>query len=348
MKARLLCALLLVGCGAQVAESGPREAPTDHLRLERATTEHNQLLEKLANAAEPQLESCRFSSGDCLLQVAESRGQLVSRLGLNACEEVDALPGKSRCITQQLETGTGHGRELLAYVSLENWCFKQLTACVVAKAEEAQKAVVDARFSARKQALEQASESVAARRELKLALSRIDYLRSTLPPDAAVCARGASYDSCLEQVEAGRRSLDERLYRDDFQPASAVESYVALQRSEAACERPELDCLSSALGGFGVYPESRKWVDRNFSLLAEREKLLSQVSQETGQRCVSDSRRDHQAGIVSAYVAYVHEPVLYFRTQLDKAFLELHQAQVTCLSQNRKAPRPSAVVAASH
>jgi hypothetical protein len=269
-------------------------------------------------------------------------------LRLNSCEDVDALPGKSRCITEQLESGAGHERELLAYVSLETWCFKQLTACVAGKAEEVQKAAADARFASRKQALEQAAESVAARRELKLALSRIDYLRSTLPPNAAVCQRGASYDSCMKQVEADRRALDESLQRDDYQATSAVESYAALERSEASCARPELDCLASSLDAFGVYPESRKWVDRNLSLLAEREKLLSQVSTETGQRCVTDSRREHQGGIVSAYVAYVHEPVLYFRTQLDKAFLELHQAQVSCLSQNRKLPRPTAAVAASH
>jgi hypothetical protein len=62
---------------------------------------------------------------------------------------------------------------------------------------------------------------------------------------------------------------------------------------------------------------------------------------------VNDSRQEHQAGIVSAYVAYVREPVLYFRTQLDKAFLELHQAQVSCLAQTRKLPRPAAAVAAA-
>ena len=97
---------------------------------------------------------------------------------------------------------------------------------------------------------------------------------------------------------------------------------------------------------YGV-PESRKWVDRNLGLLSERQDLLARVSLASGNHCVTALQQQHQAGIVSAYVTYVREPVLYFRTQLDKAFLALHQAQVSCLAARPQTSPPQQPVAAT-
>jgi hypothetical protein len=47
---------------------------------------------------------------------------------------------------------------------------------------------------------------------------------------------------------------------------------------------------------------------------------------------------------VNAYVAYSREAVLYFRVQLDKAFLEMHESQLACLK--GRAARPPAARAA--
>lgn len=346
MKSSLAWTLLLFGCAAGGAETAVEQGAADHRRLQSVRTEHTQLLERLGHTPAPQLESCRLTSGDCLIQVAETRARLVSQLRLDGCEQAPTIESSSRCVTAQLEHGK-HTRELTAYFAAESWCFKQLTACTAQKAEEARLAALDQRFAARKQALEQTSQAIAAQTELGLQRARIEYVRATLPPDAKICQRDPSFERCLQKVEDDRGALDERLRQDVYDEASASESYAAITRAEASCSGSELDCLSGALASYGVYPESRKWVDRNLAALAEREKLFMQVSEETRQRCVADSQREHQSNIVSAYVAYVREPVLYFRMQLDKAFLVLHQGEVSCLTASRRAPRAAGPVAST-
>ena len=308
--------------------------------------EHTELLKLLASAPADQRESCRSTAGDCLLQVAESRGRLVSSLRMSSCEEAPDAEARSSCFSNQLEGG-GHTRELTAYFSLENWCFKQLTSCTQTKAEEARIAALDTRFITRKQAMEAAPEARAARSAVLLGRARVEYLRASLPPDASICQRDAAFESCHARVEADRHALDERLHQDDQDATATSSSYVAIEQAEASCGQPELDCLSSSLSSYGVYPESRKWVERNLALLAERQQLLSSVDDEGRDRCIAQAQGQQQAEIVSAYVAYVRQPVLYFRVQLDKSFLALHQAEVSCLGATRKRQPAAQAVAAT-
>lgn len=343
MKASLVLSLLLMGCAADGASVPKTDAADAHRRLERTRTEHTALLEQLANAPAAQLESCRATSGDCLLQVAESRGRLVSGLRLDPCTSAETPEKKSGCVTAQLE-GAGHDRELTDYYSLESWCFKQLTRCTQHQAEAARTAALDARFVIRKSELERKPEAVTARGAVQLAHARIEYLRATLPPNTDVCAPEPSVESCKTRAEAARKSVDERLRQDSLDDAAALQSYVAAQNDEASCSQPEIECLSGALASYGVFPESRKYVDRNLALLSERQGLLGQVSEEAGQHCLASSQKQHQGDIVAAYVAYAREQVLYFRMQLDKSFLDLHQDEVTCLRAGRKtAPATQAV-----
>ena len=343
MRASLVLAVLLAGCAADGVEPPRQDEADTHRRLARARTEHTELLAELSSAPTNQLEACRSSSGDCLLQVAESRGRLVSAFRLDACESAPTPETKSRCVTEQLEHA-GHPHDLADYFALESWCFRQLSQCTHAKAEEARKAALDARFVARKQDVERAPEAIAARGAVALSRARIEYLRATLPPNAQVCQ--ANSDAPCHGVESSQRELDDGLRADDFDSARAVSRYVAAREAEASCQTSELDCLSDALASFGVFPEARKVVDRNLALLAERQKLLAQVSEEAGQHCLSSSQKQHQAGIVSAYVAYAHEQVLYFRMQLDKSFAELHEDELSCLRAGRKtAPAVQAVAA---
>jgi hypothetical protein len=330
MKASLACALLLLGCAAGSEELVPREPPLDHRRLQQLRSAHSELLARLAAAPAPHVESCSSTAGDCLIEVAEKRGGLVRSLRLNACEQAD-FPGKSGCITGQLESG-GRTRELSDYLALENWCFARLTQCTADTAEQARQAARDARYAARKQELEAASEAQSALGAVLLTRARIEYLRATLPPDAAACPPESDRQACQAGVESARKALDQSLHQDEYDPAAATSSYAALERAEDGCARPELECLSAAMRSYGVVPEARKWVDRNLELLARRQELVTKVSVANAERCVAALQQQHQADIVSAYVAYVHEPVLFYRTQLDKAFLTLHQAQVSCLA----------------
>lgn len=331
MKPSLACALLLVGCAATGETAPPPSDASAHLRIEALSTKHSELLQRLADAPAAHVESCRATAGDCLFQVGDSRSRLTAELRLSACDQSEDFAGKSRCVTSQLQSA-GRSRELSDYLALENWCFTQLTTCTADKADAAGRATLEALAAARKQELESGPRAQAARNATTVTRARIEYLRATLPPDVAACKAEAELAACSTRVGAARKALDDTLSRDDYAADAATESYVAVQAMEDGCHRPELECLSSIVRSYGVFPESRKWVDRNLELLGKRQELASRVSPANDARCVAALQQEHQAGIVSAYVAYVHEPVLYFRTQLDKAFLALHQAQVSCLA----------------
>jgi hypothetical protein len=339
MKASLGLVFLLVACATDGAQAPQPEGADAQRRLQGIRTEHAALLEHLTAAPADQLEACRATSGDCLLQVAESRGRLVSKFSLNACEEAPTPETKSTCVTRQLEGG-GHPQELGEYYALESWCMKQLSACTQARVEQAKKDALDSRFVQRQQSAERSPEGQQARGQVKLVRARIEYLRATLPPGIDICKPDGSFEGCIGRSDAQRHAFEDSLRGESYDEKGAAAAYASLQNDEASCSQPEADCLSAALAQYGVFPESRKLVDRNLTLLADRQKLLGQVSEEAGQHCLSSSQKQHQADIVSAYVAYAREPVLYFRMQLDKSFLQLHEDEISCLSAGRK-PAPA-------
>lgn len=345
MKPTLGCVLLVVGCAATSETVAPRPDASAHQRLQQQRTRHTELLKYLADAPAAHVDSCRATAGDCLFQVGESRSRLTSRLRLSGCESDEDFRDKSRCVVTQLESG-GRAKELSDYLSLESWCFEQLHVCTASLAEEERLANVEAVATARQHELESSPAAQAARGAALAARARIEYLRTTLPPDVAACKPEAEQEACVARAESARQALDESLRRDDYALGSATSSYVALQDLEESCVRPELECLSSIVRSYGVFPESRKWVDRNLELLGKRQTLVARLAPDGSSSCVSGLQQQHQAGIVSAYVAYVREPVLYFRTQLDKAFLALHQAQVSCLSGRSPSSAPKPAVAA--
>jgi hypothetical protein len=340
MKASFVCALLLLGCAAGgEAPVAPTGAPS-HQRLQQVRSEHTDVVKRLSEAPAEHVESCRATQGDCLFQVSDKRARLVGSLRLNPCDQTDDFQTKSSCITSQLE-GTGRSRELTEYLSVENWCFKQLHACTLAKVEEARQGSLEARYASRKRELEARPEAQAARSSVELTHARIEYLRATLPPAVEACTPTQAVDDCEARVETNRQKLDQRLREEGYDVTTGVRDYASVEQAEDACIRPELECMTVAVRSHGVFPEARKWVDRNLELLSRRQQLLDRTSASDGQRCVAGSQQQHQAGIVSAYVAYAKQPVVFFRTQLDKAFLELHQAQVTCLSAKpQRSPAP--------
>ncbi|HVY30165.1 MAG TPA: hypothetical protein VHB79_26590 [Polyangiaceae bacterium] len=346
MRTKLALAFLLLGCAPESVQPQPAEGADAQRRLQGIRAEHEALAKRLASAPADHLEACRSTSGDCLLQVAEQRGKLVSQFALNPCEDSATSESRSSCVTQQLE-GAGHPRELAEYYSLESWCMKQLSACTTKRVEQAKTDALNERQLARQRAAERTPEGLAAMSGVELVKARVEYVRATLPPSVDVCAPDASFEACQERVENERSAFHDSLRGESYDDKAATSAYVAVAHSEAACRQPELDCLSATLSKYGVFPESRKLVDRNLALLGERQKLLGQVSSEAGQHCLTSAQKQRQADIVSAYVAYAREPVLYFRMQLDKAFSELHQDEINCLSAGRKTS-PAVQAVAKH
>jgi hypothetical protein len=250
---------------------------------------------------------------------------------------MNELGAKSRCIMAQL-SGPSHRGEVTEYYTFENWCMNKIVACTSERAEQSRLAALEDRFAQRKQQLELSAEGVGAWNEVELVRAKVEYLRSSLPPKAAgVCAPSPELEQCEARFEAEQKALEVRLRQDDFDAKRAVSDYAAAKLAEAGCQQPELECLSSAVGSYGVYPEARKWVDRNLALLAQRQKLSSVVSAEAQGECLAEPQQTHQSRIVDAYATYSHQTVLFFRIQLDQAFISLHEAQVGCLTAKAKA-----------
>lgn len=338
-----LAVLFLLGCaeGTPVATSS---GAGEHRKLEQAKNEHAALVKQLSEAPADHVASCKLTAGDCTLQVAEERSRLVSALRLDPCESAPDSEAKSTCIVAQLAPANRE-HELTDYLSLESWCLGKLTACVASKADEDRVAALDARYAGRKRELENAPGSVKARGAVALTRARVEYLRATLPPNTTgVCKPDANVESCLAPIKSEQAALLASMKTDGYDAKAALETYASTQQAEAACGKPELDCLSGILSSYGVYPESRKWVDRNLDLLSQRQDLLGQVSDDAKTRCVASAQKEMQSEIVSSYVAYVRQPVLFFRMQLDKSFMKLHESEVGCLQARAKAmPQKGAV-----
>jgi hypothetical protein len=337
---------LVCGCAASPPPATRDDgASGSERRLEQARAKYGELQERLHGAPAESVASCKMTADDCTLQVAEARGRLTSTYGLPCDDQPDA-DSKSACVTSKLE-GHGHSRELADYFTLQNWCVSKLLACTAELASKARQAEVEKRFAQRQQLLENAPASQAAQSAAAAQRAQIDYLQSSLPPEAStLCPAPADAGACQQRASNEAKLLDERLRQEPYDAGAAVTAYEALKQLEASCQKPQVECLLSALPRYGVFPESRKWVDRNLALLIQRQTLAARAAAQ-GSACIRNPQAEHQAEIVAAYVAYAREPVLYFRTQLDKAFLKLHQAQVSCLTAAGKASPASHVMAAA-
>jgi hypothetical protein len=343
--ASLVVVGFVYGCGG-----GGAAAPTDgaeaQQRLTKAAQEHSEIQNKLSSVPAADRTECETRAGDCLLLVAEGRDKLISRYRLNPCDHFPSTEAKVDCIAKQL--GSGHAGSAADFYALSSWCLGKVIACTSGRAEEARLAVLEARFQSRQQQLELSPEGAAAWSSVETVHAQVQYLRSTLPADAsAICEPPASINDCTTRLDGEQNALHEQLRQDAYDPAQGIADYQALKRAEVGCYEPELACLSSAMSSYGVFPESRKWVDRNLALLAQRQTLAHLVPSEVQSECLAGQQEQHQPQIVSAYAAYARQMVLYFRMQLDKTFLALHQAQVSCLASKSKAPQTNVARVAS-
>lgn len=339
--------MLLLGSGCAAGGTpAAGDGPEAQRRFERLVSEHTAIGKQLSSAPPVHRSQCEVSAGDCLLLVAERRDKLVSGYRLSPCAHFPDADAKGRCIAGQL-TQKGHRRQLGDYYAFENWCLSKVVACTSTLAEEARLAALEARFETRKQQLELSPAGTNAWNAVELSHARVEYLRSTLPIKAGeICAPQAEAEACRARFEAEQKKLHEQLRRDDYDEKRGIAEYSALKQIEASCQSPELECLSSAMASLGVFPESRKWVDRNLALLEQRQTLTSLVSPDVQSECLTEPQAEHQPRIVEAYAVYSRQTVLFFRVQLDKAFVALHQAQVSCLSSKSKvAPAGEAPVA---
>jgi hypothetical protein len=332
----------VLGCAS--APPPPVAAPPRDLKaekqLESVAADHEQVAAKLGAVGEHDRERCEFQVGDCKIEVKDQRDELMVKEQLTECRVMTDEAGVLRCMADGLVKHQKHAA-LAGFYSNDISCMQTVLACTEDLTRTAKDAAVMARAGQRERELRAVAHGAAAMNAMAAVDDEVSYLRATLPPSATdACAPDDVFEACTRAANSYEDQFEAELDKDDFHADVALGLLDQLAKARTSCGQPQLACLSTTLESHGLYPEGKKWVTRNFSALERREELGSALPAGARTRCINQASKEHQSRIVDAYVAYARESVLFFRVQLDKAFLAMHESQLACLESH--APRSSA------
>jgi hypothetical protein len=304
--------------------------------LKSTMAQCDELLARFKKATPEQQQACEVTAGDCQMLVNEKRNRFIQEQGRDDCRQPDA-DTEARCNVDKLLT---YGDVTLAteYFKANLWCLEQLAQCIATREEQAESDSTAALATSRRNDIERSDTAVAELARVSLAEEKIKYIRATLPPDAETeCSEAKPQSSCLEAAHEKESTYTKEFDKteQEYQRPRAAKLYEEMTAAEATCYKPELDCLLSRLSKYGETAETRLVLENNFKVLEQRQRLVVKLGPESAQACLDKSTNAHQADIIQSYLAYVREPVLFFRRQLHRAFLTLHQAQVDCLKRSR-------------
>jgi hypothetical protein len=277
---------------------------------------------------------CELKAGDCMLQVVDLRDELISAHEVPVCRAKGNSDLEARCIMDEL-VKLGTPEPATKYYNGDLWCLKKLTQCVTQHQEAVEKDARVALIRHRRNQLEASPQGITWRSRVAATSEKIKYIRTTLPPSAeSECQQISEISECESSITQFSNELDSELSKPEsnYDQKQAAKVYEHLTKVQASCYEPEFKCLSKSLGKYGETNESRRWLQRNFDLLDKRQRLIEKTGDGAAAPCLESGVASHQADIIQSYKAYVHEPVLYFRTQLHRSFLAMHKSQIDCLS----------------
>ena len=326
--------LVIAGCAAPEPPkvvTPPRDLEGEK-RLAAVTVERAETEAKLLAVDTRDRERCEFQVGDCKILVHEQRDDLMSSEELVECRVMPDETGVTRCLADELVKRRKQA-SLATLYSSDVDCMRTVLTCTEQLRRNAEDAAVQVRAGQREQDLRTSKRGEAATSTIAALDEKIAYLRATLPPSqSSSCAPDDEHDRCTKTGDDYEGQFEAELEKDDFHPDAALALLERAAKTHEQCSAPVIACLSTTLEAHGLYPEGKKWVERNFEALDRREKTGVAVAPGVRNRCINEASKQHQSHIVDAYVAYVRDPVLFFRVQLDKAFLAMHESQVACLA----------------
>jgi hypothetical protein len=300
--------------------------------LDQAIVENDRLYAEVAQMAAEDYERCEMLAGDCRMEVSEQRDALLEGQVIFRCRGKDHRI-TMRCMRDEL-VERGKVEELAAYYSFDNFCVKKLLDCKVELDKDARVRAKQAEYERRKRELESSESGIAARATASATAEHAAYARLTcLPAVQAKCKDLPGVEECLDQVPAKVQLVEDELAKDeDYSPERALELYRAAKSAEAACAAIEFSCYGKASGPeHGETEATKRVMQQNYTLITRREKLAAMAPADAVDHCVNVSVKGHRENIVGAYVTYIQQPVMFFRNQMLKAFVAMHEAQVSCL-----------------
>ena len=143
--------------------------------------------------------------------------------------------------------------------------------------------------------------------------------------------------SCRERAQASTQELEAELAKDDgaYDAKRAAELFRGEMTTQVSCFVPEYQCLSQILVGAGENGESKQHLNKNLSLIKERQALALNVPDAVAQECLDAANADFGKKVEGSYARYAKKPNTLFRVFLHQAYVKLHSAQVKCLKQHQ-------------
>lgn len=329
----ILVGSALFSCAAAEQGAAPVRDPKAEQALRRITDKRTSLREKWDQASADDRQYCDLRVGECTMQVNETRHGLTTSHAVPECTEKGTPEQQADCIVAEL-VRQDIIEPVIKYYEADTWCLSLLNKCVIAHQSELKEKAKDSRIAKRRHELEVSKQGIAWHARVAAAAEKIKYIRATLPPDAdGECAQVSDNPQCDTSIQEMESTLTSELEKSDeqYNAKTAQNLFESMTKAQASCYEPELKCLSNAVAKYGETPESRRWLQRNFDMLDKRQRLIEKAGDGAAAPCLESTIASHQADIVHSYLAYVKEPVLYFRTQLHRSFLALHKSQIDCL-----------------
>ncbi len=339
-RALLSGAVWLWACAESAPPPAPVKPPSEREakhELKVLLANHDALSARIMALPADVRTECELGAGDCVVLVAERRGELTHRYGLHPCPT--GTEAGDTCLLEQL-TQAHQESAAAEYLGFKNWCFQTLLECVESTASKHGEQAALSRGAARRKKVETSAAVVEQWRVVEIARARVDYLRATLPPPAAKACALPEVKSCHDGITQRLLDLDAELGADDYDDGRAARTYAAIKKEEAGCLRPELYCLTDALKPFGLTPDAKKALDLNLAAIERRQKLAFAASEDAQGECLGGQEALHEDAIDAAFRAYAEQPLPALRLKLEKAYLTLHEAQIECLA------RPSSALPA--
>jgi hypothetical protein len=329
----LYACALITACAATQAAT-PAHNPESLKQYSETVAQRDKLRALWKEVKSEDRQYCELKAGDCMLQVVDLRDDMISSHEVPTCRAKANSDLEASCVADEL-VKLGTPEPATKYFKGDLWCLKKLTQCVTQHQEAVEKDARLALIRHRRSELEASAQGVALRSRVAATSEKIKYIRTTLPPAAeSECQQISENSNCDTSITQYSSELDSELSKPDSQydKKQAAKVYEHLTKVQASCYEPELKCLSKSLSKYGETNESRRWLQQNFDLLDKRQRLIEKAGDGAATPCLESGVASHQADIIQSYKAYVHEPVLYFRTQLHRSFVAMHKSQIDCLS----------------
>jgi hypothetical protein len=324
--------LLVAGCAA--GTTAVTVDPAAEQNLAKETAQRAELEQKWAATAPDIRKECDLKVGECSMDVKDKRHDLIRRRSFPGCGAHIEEAAKVKCEDEAM-LELGEGDAVIEYYAFGNWCLKGLIDCAAKLEQEAAAAALDQEIRGREHLVLETPIAVRWRENVAIAEEKVKYLRSTLPPKGdAICQEEAKRDDCLAKVTPLEKKLEAYLQTaEGYKQVEAVTLYRKAREQEASCYQPEFDCIDSKLEKYAATDRTRGLLKRNLDVIEQRERLETTVPDQVVERCLLQGAAQHQDQVIMSYRQYAKQTVLFFRLQLHKAFLAVHEAQVQCLQQ---------------